>query len=347
MSLPLQIETQQLTLQLENPFTIAHGTTTERHNVLVHLSDGTFTGVGEAAVVPYYNETPERVTRELQTLSGALTADPLHLHDALDRLPPMESSAAHTAIDIALHDLWGQHLGQPLFRLWGLNPARSPVSSFTVGMADNEDDYRARLRHAGTFGVVKLKLGSGDWRTDLQLVELARDTIDSALCVDANGGWDAESALTIIPQLARMDLLFVEQPVGRHDWDGWRALKDGLPADHPPLIADESVQGVDHIPALAGLVDGINIKLAKCGGLAAAQQMIALARALGLQILLGCMVESAVAITAAAHLAPLVDYADLDGNLLISNDPYQGVINDNGRLSLPEAPGLGVTPIAE
>lgn len=347
MSTSLQIETQQLSLQLQNPFTISYGTSTTRDNVLVRLSDGTYTGTGEAAVVPYYGETAERVTRDLERLRGALTVDPLYLRDALDSLPPMESSAAHAAVDMALHDLWGQRLGYPLYRLWGLNPARIPISSYTVGMVDDEDEYRARLLHAGAFGVVKLKLGSGDWHKDLHMVEIARDTIESTLCVDANGGWDAESALTIIPRLTDMDLLFIEQPVARDDWNGWRTLREKLPAERPPLIADESVQGVDHVPTLAGLVDGINIKLAKCGGLAAARQMIALARGLGLKILLGCMVESAVAVTAAAHLAPLVDYADLDGNLLIANDPYRGVTNTNGRINLPDAPGLGVTVVAE
>lgn len=342
------IETQKLSLKLENPFKISHGTSTARENVLVRIRAGQLTGTGEAAVVPYYGETPERVIQTATALGGALDIDPLYLQDALDALPPMESSATRAAVDMALHDLWGQQLGQPLYRLWGLNPARIPASSFTIGMPEDEADYRARLRASQRFSVLKLKLGSGDWHTDLRYVQIAREECpNSVLCVDANGGWDATSGLAIIPRLIEFGVLFIEQPVAREDWEGWRTLYNELPTDRPPLIADESVQGVDHVPQLAGLADGINIKLAKCGGLGPARQMIALARALGLKILLGCMVESAVAVTAAAHLAALVDFADLDGNLLITNDPYQGVTNDNGRLILPDAPGLGVSPRAE
>ncbi len=262
-------------------------------------------------------------------------------------MPPMQSNAARAAVDMALHDLWGQHLGRPLYELWGLNPARSPISSFTVSLPDDDADYITRLKAAREYSVIKLKLGSGSWEQDLHYVQIARQELDGQIAVDANGGWDADSALAIIPKLMEMDMVFIEQPVARNDWEGWRILHDALPEDRPPLIADESVQGVDHVPMIAEVVDGINIKLAKCGGLRPARQIIALARALGLKILLGCMVESSVAVTAAAHLAPLVDYADLDGNILIANDPYRGVTNTHGQLTLPSGPGLGVTPIAD
>ncbi len=344
----MQITVRPLALTLETPFKLSYGATTVRENVLVQVDDGTFTGVGEAAVVPYTGETPARVSAYLNdpAVEAALGENALWLEDALDRLPPGESSAARAALDMALHDLWGQHLGQPLFRLWGLNPARSPRSSFTIAMDDDEADYRARLRAAAQHGLIKLKLGSGGWRDDLERVRIARDEVAVPLCVDANGGWFAEDGLAIIPRLAGLGVIFVEQPVARDDLDGWRALRDGLPGERPPLIADESVQGVDSVPPLAGLADGINIKLAKCGGLRAARQMIALARAYGLRVLLGCMVESSVAVTAAAHLAPLADFADLDGNLLITNDPYQGARVVGGVVHLPDAPGLGVTPRA-
>jgi len=314
----------------------------------VRVHDGAFTGVGEAAVVPYYGETPERVLGTLSdpACEAALSAaDPLLLDDALDGLPAGMSGAAHAALDVALHDLWGQRLGHPLYRLWGLNPARVPHSSFTVAMSDDEGDFRARLLEVRGFDVIKLKLGGGDRKYDLERVKLARATVAARLCVDANGGWSADDALAVIPVLAALGVLFVEQPVARDDLDGWRVLHESLPADRPPLIADESVQGVASVPALAGRVDGINIKLAKCGGLRAARQMMTLARAYGLRVLIGCMVESSVAVTAAAHLAPLADYVDLDGNLLITNDPYRGVRMVAGRPQLPDAPGLGVEPV--
>jgi len=341
----VEIRVEQLQLRLVTPFKIAHGSTSARYNVLAHVSDGQHSGVGEAAVVPYYGETAERVTAWLTRpdVRAALGANPLLLEDALNALPPADSPAALAALDMALHDLWGQRLGHPLYRLWGLNPARCPVSSLTVSMADDEQAYRNLLRAVQRAPLVKLKLGSGDVQRDLELAQIARAELPGTrLCADANSAWTAEQSLWIIPRLAELAVAFVEQPVARADYAGWRALRAGLPAGMPPVIADESSQNAADIAPLAGLADGVNIKLAKCGGLRAARQMIALARAFGMRVMLGCMVESSVAVTAAAHLAPLADYADLDSSLLISNDPYQGVVNADGRLILPDAPGLGL-----
>ena len=341
----MEIQVEQLQLRLVMPFRIAHGSSSARYNVLAHVSDGQHTGVGEAAVVPYYGETAERVTAWLTRpdVRAALGANPLLLEDALNALPPADSPAALAALDMALHDLWGQRLGHPLYRLWGLNPARCPVNSLTVGMTEDEQSYRDLLRAAQRAPLVKLKLGSGDTQRDLELAQIARAELPGArLCADANGAWTAEQALWIVPRLAELHMVFVEQPVAKADYDGWRALRAGLPPGLPPLIADESAQNTADVAPLAGLADGVNVKLAKCGGLRAARQMIALARVFGLRVMLVCMVESSVAVTAAAHLAPLADYADLDGNLLISNDPYQGVINADGRLILPDTPGLGL-----
>ncbi|MBI5929519.1 MAG: dipeptide epimerase [Chloroflexi bacterium] len=344
----MHIRSEKLSLQLENPFKISYGATTTRQNALVHLSDGELTGVGEAAVVPYYGETPERVTTYFENLPSALAENVLLLEDALTQLPPTESSAARAAVDMALHDLWAKKLGQPLYRLWGLNPERCATSSYTVALADDEAAYRKLVANAQGFPVVKLKLGSGSLDTDLKFTQIAMTLLsDAQICVDANGGWSAPDALKIIPQLAEMRVLFVEQPVAKHDFAGWRMLRQQLPKNMPPLIADESVQGVESVIPLAGLVDGINIKLAKCGGLQPARQMIALARALGMQVMIGCMVESSVAISAAATLTPLADYADLDGNLLITNDPYRGARNVHGKMMLPILPGLGVERLVE
>lgn len=342
----MKLDVQQLALQLENPFTISHGTTTVRENVLVRITDGDYVGLGEAAVVPYYNETPERVLSYIQNpaVLEALGDDVLLLQDIVERLPPAESNAARAAIDIAVHDLWGQRLGYPLWRLWGLNPTQAPESSFTVSMADSEATYRRKLRAARSYGLLKLKLGSGDVENDLRMVQIAREETDSRFCVDANCGWTAQEAGYIIPLLDELGVIFVEQPVTFKHVSAWRELGQILQGKHLPLIADESVQGVDSIVPLAGLVDGISIKLAKCGGLERARQMIAVARAMGLKILLSCMVESSVAVTAAAHLAPLVDYVDLDAPLLITNDPYRGMQMVNGQVHLPDGPGLGLAP---
>lgn len=345
----MHIQTRRLALQLRHPFKLSYGTTTVRENVLFQVSAGAHSGVGEAAVVPYYGETAERIIQYLSdpALEDALSGDPLLLGDALDHLPAGMPPAARAAVDIALHDLWGKHLGHPLYRLWGLNPARIPLSSFTIAMADDEDEYREQVREARDHGLIKLKLGSGDWRADLHYVQMARQETRARLCVDANGGWSADEAAAIIPALIEQEIVFIEQPVARDDLAGWRTLHDLLPAARPPLIADESVQGVESVLSLAGLVDGINVKLAKCGGLRPAMQMIQLARACGMKVLMGCMIESSVAVAAAAHLAALADYADLDGNLLVSNDPYCGVEMRQGRITLTERPGLGVVPTPE
>lgn len=339
---------QRMSLVLRTPFKISYGATTVRENVLVRLDDGTHTALGEAAVVPYYHETAERVLAYLADpqVIEAVGGDALLLEDMLNTLPLGESSAARAGVDIALHDLWGKTLGQPLYRLWGLNPARCPASSFTVSIPDDEAQYRERLRGLRDYAVLKLKLGSGSWETDLGLVQTARREYGGQLCVDANNAWSPDDALKIIPQLGELGVMFVEQPVARADYNGWRTLRARLPVDSPPLIADESVQGVESIFPLAGLVDGINIKLAKCGGLRPARRLIALARSFGMKVMIGCMVESSIAVTAAAHLAPLADYADLDANLLIANDPYRGVQMVAGQLTLPDGPGLGVTPVA-
>lgn len=345
----MSIRSERLSLKLENPFKIAYGATTTRQNILVHISDGELTGVGEAAVVPYYGETPERVTAyfEHPDLPSLIGEEVLLLEDVLDHLPQTESLAARAALDMALHDLWAKKLGQPLYRLWGLNPERCATSSYTVALADDEPAYRKLLETAQNFPVVKLKLGSGSLDTDLSFAKIAHAVLSAQICVDANGGWSAQDALTIIPRLAEMGVLFIEQPVAKVNFEGWRILREQLPIDMPPLIADESMQGIESVLPLAALVDGINIKLAKCGGLRPARQIITLARALGMRVMIGCMVESSVAISAAAALTPLADYADLDGNLLITNDPYRGARNVHGKLSLPAAPGLGVERLVE
>jgi L-alanine-DL-glutamate epimerase-like enolase superfamily enzyme len=293
--------------------------------------------------MPYYGYTQAEVVVYLESLDPdmLLGDDPLALEDALDRLPP-GPAPAQNAIDTALHDFWAKQLGYPLYRLWGLNPIRTPLSSITISITENEEELRQRVRTVEGFPIIKLKLGTGDLKYDEAIVRLVRAETNADLCVDANSAWSVEEAAKIIPRLAAYNLLFIEQPIGYADANGWHRLRSLLPADMPLLIADESVQQAHDIPALAGSADGINIKLTKAGGLRAARRMIALARAMDMQVMLGCSVESSVGITAAAHLAPLVDFVDLDGNLNVANDPYIGVRMEKGRLNLPEGAGLGV-----
>ncbi|MBN1284440.1 MAG: dipeptide epimerase [Anaerolineae bacterium] len=335
------LTTEPITLTLKTPFKIAHGTSATRHNVIVHLG----AALGEAALAPYYGVTAADVIAYIESpqVAAALGDDLMQREDILDRLPA-GPSAARAAIDMALHDRAARQMGVPLYRLWGLNPARAPLSSFTIGMEEDEAVLREKIREAAGFPILKLKLGSGSLDADVATVRIAREETDARLCVDANAGWTPQETAKMVERLAPYDLLFIEQPIAQDDLAGWHDLHRLIPGDAPPLIADESVHNSRDIFPLAGAVDGINIKLAKAGGLREAWRMIQVARGFGIKVMLGCMVESAVGVTAAAHLAPLVDYADLDGNLLVADDPFKGArLGRDGRIGLPEGPGLGVT----
>jgi L-alanine-DL-glutamate epimerase-like enolase superfamily enzyme len=327
---------EPITLELETPFRIAHGTSDVRHNVLVHISDGKHEGVGEAAPVRQHHETQEGVLDYLSRVS--LPDDPFLLEDYLAALPP-GSQAAKAAIDQALHDLTGKKLGQPLYRLFGLNPARATETTFTIGMGSVEEVQTKAQAAAERFSILKLKFGSSEAHS-LALMRAVREVTDARLVADANCAWSEEQAQRLIPMLAELGLEWIEQPLPEGDLDGLRRVREASPL---PVFADEPVRTARDIPRLVGCVDGVNIKLPKAGGLREGQRMIAVARAHDLQVMIGCMVESSVGITAAAHLTPLVDWADLDGNLLVTNDPFVGVRVEQGQLILPDGPGLGVS----
>jgi L-alanine-DL-glutamate epimerase-like enolase superfamily enzyme len=237
---------------------------------------------------------------------------------------------------MALHDLAGQRMGVPLYEVLGLDPRAAPETSFTIGLAE-PDLIVQKVREAAAYPILKVKMGSDD---DREVLTAVRDTTMSRIRVDANEGWTPEGALDRLEWLARLGVELVEQPLPADRIDETRELRRRSPL---PFYADESVHRASDIPRLAGAFDGINIKLMKCGGLAEALRMIAVARALGMKVMLGCMIESSLAITAAAHISPLVDTADLDGNLLIDNDPFVGATVEAGRIVLPDSPGLGVT----
>jgi L-Ala-D/L-Glu epimerase len=335
-----QPDVESLDLRLETPFRVAHGSSSVRHNVIVRIGDG----YGEAAIVPYYPFSRDDVMSYLRTLPEAAlppTSGVFHLQDALDALPE-GPAPARAAADMALHDHWARTLGLPLYRLFGLNPAACPVSSITVGIPESEDALRETARRRRGWPLIKLKVGSGELDRDEAIVAIVAEETGARICVDANGGWSVPDAASMIGRLERFDLAFVEQPISADDPADWIRLRAMLPSGHPPLIADESLQGVDDIIALRDSIDGINVKLAKAGGLAPAGALIGLARMLGLQVLLGCMVESGIAVSAAAHLAPLADFADLDGSLLLAANPFEGVVVDSQGITLPERPGLGV-----
>ncbi|HEU0295022.1 MAG TPA: dipeptide epimerase [Anaerolineales bacterium] len=329
----MKLHWEPITLELRTTFRVAHGASDQRHNVLVYLDDG----VGEAAAVPYYGETQAGIIEYLKSVPD-LGDDPFDMDAVLAKRPP-GSRAARSAIDEALHDLWGKKLGQPLYRLFGLNPKNLPLTSFTIGM--DEPEVMAEQAKASGHPILKIKLGSDD---DEAILKAIRKATSARLRVDANAGWSREQALQIIPRLIEYDLEFIEQPLAVDDVDGYFWLKDQLRTQriNVPIFADETTKNSHDVAKLAGALDGVVVKTMKSEGIREALRMINTARAHDMQIMLSCMVESSVGVTAAAHLAPLCDYADLDGPLLIRNDPYCGLRYDGARMTLPDSPGLGV-----
>ncbi|MBO6576410.1 MAG: hypothetical protein JJ896_16985 [Rhodothermales bacterium] len=330
------IVTEPLVLKLARPFRIAHGVSAERTNVLVRLGEA----VGEAGLPPYLGVGYPEVAAWLDgvKLPEWNPDSPPPIRTWISNLPD-GPAAARCALDLALHDWWAQAAGQPLHAMLGLDPSAAPASYRTVGIP--ETGAAPTLPEGDR---LKLKLGSGDTDEDVRVARTVRLTRPEAeLCVDANGGWSIPEAVRIIPQLAELKVSFIEQPIAQTDPEDWHLLRRLLaPSGRPPLIADESAHTVDDLIALAGAADGVNVKLAKCGGIAATLKLIDMARALDMQVVLGCMVESAVAITAAAHLASLADFTDLDGAELIANPPFEGVALVDGHPRLPVAPGIGV-----
>ena len=325
-----------LDLKLRHVFRIARGASDVRHNLLVEVEDGGRTGLGEAAPIKRYGEDRDTAAQAVDAMARRLT-DPRAFALAAGEAAVLGQASAEAAVDMALHDLAGQRLGAPLYEVLGIDPRRAPETSFTIGM-DTPEVVAAKVKEASAYSILKVKMGSDDDRAMLQAV---RDTTRQRLRVDANEGWTPADALERLEWLKALGVEFVEQPLPAAMIAETRELRRKSPL---PFYADESVHRAKDIPALAGAFDGINIKLMKCGGIAEALDMIAVARAHGLKVMLGCMIESSVAITAAAHVSPLVDTADLDGNLLLDHDPFVGATVKDGRIVLPDGPGLGVRP---
>ncbi len=332
----MELTAQALDLNLSVPFRISRSVQTVAHNVLAHIEDDGLTGIGEAAPSGYYGEKCESVLMALSYFAEHLGDDPSLIEDISSDLTRVMrgNAAARAAVDMALYDLVGQRLSVPVYQLLGLNPDRTPVTSFTIGL-DTPAEMARKVQKAAQFPVLKIKVGTPD---DLEIVRAIRDATDARLRVDANEAWTPKQAIKTINALETFDIEFVEQPVAASDLEGLRLVREHT---NLPIFADESCVTLEDVPRMAGVVDGINIKLMKCGGISQALKMIATARAHHLQVMLGCMIESSVAITAAAQISPLVDYADLDGALLISNDPFHGVGVERGKLDAarPSRPG--------
>jgi L-alanine-DL-glutamate epimerase-like enolase superfamily enzyme len=333
-----------------NPFVIARGGSSEWPTVTVRVRDRRdgAEGWGEAAPSRFYGETAESVVGALPRLAAALDGcDPWDLEGAEARMHAAlrGNGSARSAVSAALHDLAARRLGVPLYRLWGLDPARAPLSSFTIALAPDDEALAARVREAAPYPVLKVKLGSpaGPAR-DVAVIRRVRELApDKVLRVDANAAWSAKQAVRMTAVCDEVGVEFVEQPVAAGDVEGLRFVRAHGAL---PIVADEScvTAGDAARLAAAGAVDGVNLKLSKCGGLREALRIVAVARAHGLLVMCGCMIETSLGITAAAHLAPLLDAADLDGAALLADDPYVGATVAGGVVVLPDRPGLGVVP---
>ncbi|WP_338739805.1 dipeptide epimerase [Haloplanus salilacus] len=339
----MKAEFERLTLPIDGAFTISRGSMTEVETVVVRVSDEAGrTGVGAAAPDTHYGETADTVCAVLPDLLDAVEAvdDPLALGEVERRLRAVvrENPAARAAVSVAVHDLATRRLGVPLYRHFGLDPDRAPPTSYTVAIDDPETmaDHAADAVDAG-YSILKVKLGTD---RDRELVEAIRGAApDATIRVDANEAWTPHEAVEKSEWLADLGVEFVEQPVPAEHPAGLKRVHERSAL---PVAADESCRVLADVPAVADRVDIANLKLMKCGGVREAIRMVHAARAHGLEVMLGCMVESTASIAASIHLAPLVDYVDLDGALLLAEDAYEGPTYDGGRATIPDRPGTGV-----
>lgn len=327
-------------LKLRHAFNLARYSRTTTPDVQVMLEYDGIIGFGEASMPPYLGESVESVTKFLSSLDLSRFNDPFQIEDILtyvDNVAP-NNRAAKASIDIALHDLLGKIMGQPWYKIWGYNPEKTPVTSFTIGI-DTEEVVRQKVEEARPYKLIKVKMGLDK---DQQTINIIREMMpDVPICVDVNQGWKSkEHALEMCHWLAERNCLFVEQPFDKEWLDETAWLRERSPL---PIIADEAFQRLPDILRFKGVYDGINIKLMKSTGLYEAHKMVTLARALDMKVMIGCMTETSCAVTAAANLSPVVDYADLDGNLLIANDRFTGMTVENGKITLHDIPGIGIT----
>lgn len=326
-------------LQLRHTFTVASYSRKTTPDVQVKIEYDGFIGYGEASMPPYLGQSVETVTKFLQKVNLEQFKDPFQTDDILTYVDGIGEgdTAAKAAVDIALHDLVGKLMGEPWYRIWGLNPGKTPNTTFTIGI-DAPDVVREKTTEcADKFKILKVKVGLDN---DEQMIRAIREVTDLPVAVDANQGWkDREKALDEIFWLKEHGVVMVEQPMPKERLDDNAWLTERSPV---PIFADEAIQRLKDIPSIKGAYAGINIKLMKCTGMREAWKMLNYARAEGMKVMVGCMTETSCAVSAAAQLSPAVDFADLDGNLLISNDRFEGMTVVDGKITLPDRPGIGL-----
>lgn len=325
-------------LQLKHTFTIAHDSRDVQQTLIVRLSDGEYAGFGEATSNPYYGITLDNMIAALDTVKELVEKGHYSSAEALWALThPLlkDNSFAQCALDEAAQDYFAKKKGQKLYESWGLSPEHIPMTNFTIGI-DTVEKMVEKMKEL-PWPIYKIKLGTNE---DLRIVQELRKNTDALFRVDANCGWTAAKTIELAPQLAALGVEFIEQPLPADDIDGMKAV---FAESTLPVIADESCIIEEDVARCHGLFHGINIKLTKCGGPTAALRMIAKARSLGMKTMVGCMTETSVGISAIAHLLPLLDYVDMDGSLLIRNDPATGVTFDFGKVIYAEGNGTGAT----
>ena len=337
----LKLSFKPYELQLKHVFTLASSSRTTTPVMLTEINYEDFTGYGEASMPPYLGESHVTASDFLSKVDLSGFSNPFLLEDIIayvDQIAP-GNYAAKASVDIALHDLVGKMMNQPWHRILGLNPASTPNTSFTIGI-DRPDVVKDKVQEAAPYKILKVKLGH---ENDREMIETVRSQTNKPICVDVNQGWtDRSKALEMVQWLKEKGVVFVEQPMPKTAVDDIAWLTQNSPL---PIMADESVQTLHDFKKITGLFSGINVKLMKCGGMLSAYKMIAMAKAFDMKVMIGCMTETSCAVSAAAQLSPLADWADLDGNLLINNDVYEGMKVIDGKITLNELPGIGIRKI--
>jgi L-alanine-DL-glutamate epimerase-like enolase superfamily enzyme len=325
-------------LQLRHTFTLANSSRKNTPAMLTQIEFDGVVGYGEASMPPYLGESIVTASSFLAKLDLSQFHDPFQLDDILhyvDSVMP-GNTAAKASVDIALHDLLGKLMNQPWHKIWGFNADNTPCTSFTIGI-DTPEVVKQKVAEAAPFKILKVKLGLA---TDREMIETIRSVTDRPLCVDVNQGWtDRVKALEMIHWLKENGVVLVEQPMPKTAIDDMAWLTQNSPL---PTVADESLQRLPDVLKAKGVYSGINIKLMKCTGMREAHQMLTLAKSLDMKVMIGCMTETSCAISAAAQLSPKADWADIDGNLLITNDPYSGMKIVDGKITLNDQPGIGL-----
>ncbi len=329
------------TLELKHVFTIATSSRSTTPVMLTQIEYDGVIGYGEASMPPYLGESHKTASEFLSKVDLSQFNDPFEVEDILEYVDNIDEKnpAAKASIDIALYDLVGKLLGKPWYKIWGYDKSKTLDTSFTIGI-DTPEVVKQKVKEAAPYKILKVKLGRD---SDKQMIETIRSVTDKPLVVDVNQGWkDKEFALDMINWLNERGVKFVEQPMPKTQIDDMAWLTENSPL---PTFADEALQRIPDVIKAHGVYSGINIKLMKCTGLREAHKMVNLAKSLDMQIMLGCMTETSCAISAMSQLAPMADWADLDGNLLISNDPFEGTMVVDGKVTLTDAPGIGLTKV--